>query len=146
MGGPGGVIQCVRHVTVGVKLAKDTQRKEAASVGYSHYTGTVGRCDHGPQYCGAVVLIGGDRPGIIVVVIEVPAIQVVHVAVTVVVCAIRHFRGVGEQHGVEVLVVNIEAVVKDGDHHRRCAPGNIPSGFGVYIPVAGAASLSGVVQ
>src|SRR5262249_9769888 len=98
----------------------------------------------GTRDVGAVALVV-HRVG--VVVDEVVAVDVIHVAVVVVVDAVAgDLARVGPDVGGQVGVGVVHAGVEDGDDHTTGAGGDVPRLGGVDVGVRGAAGLPGVVQ
>src|SRR5205823_7675554 len=112
------------------------------------HTGTIvtARSGH-PGHPGAVVVLAIDRVGIVVVVHEVPAVDVVDLAVAVIVDTVaRDLARVRPEVGREIRMCVHHAVVDDRDDDARAARGHVPGRDEVGVGADEAATLSGVPQ
>src|SRR5690348_3045426 len=94
-----------------------------------------------------MVVIACIRVGIVVVVVEVPPMNVVNVPVGVIVDAVAgDFARVGENVGSQVRVVQLDGVIENRNHHVGTACSDIPGFWRVNIDTRFAATLAGVIQ
>ena len=121
-----------RHRVGGVAAAggrQELERHDPHSGRHTHHSDVVGHAGDRAGHVGAVVVVV-VRVGIVVD--EVPAVEVVDVAVAVVVDAVAgDLARVGPDVGLEVGMVEVDARVDDGHHHRRIAQGVRPCAGGI---------------
>jgi hypothetical protein len=114
------------------------------------YAVVAGRSDGARDVRAVLVAVAGDGVGIVdggVVVGEVVAVDVVHVAVAVVVRAVAgDLAGVGPDVVPEVRVVDVHALVDHAYHDVRATGGHIPGLGHVGVSIRGPAGLAGVIE
>ena len=142
-----GIFDGIGPIDIYDGVGVDTDGKKLAVIGHPGYAQSVIRLRNNQACCShSVVVVCAHRGWIVIVVHEIPAVDIIDKAIAVIVHTVYGIVRVGENVGGKVGMIQFEPIIQYRHDDIGTAAGDIPSPFRANIAVQDATVLARVVK